>query len=70
MGDLPDKKCPRCGEMVEVHLEGWFQDHFTPKGNSCGMSGAPAYKGSKLEKLQEEYEYRKENLQQNGARDE
>lgn len=62
MGDLPDKKCPRCGATVEVHFEGWFQDHNTPKGNDCGMSGATAYSGKKLEKLQEEYEARNEEI--------
>lgn len=49
---LPDKICPRCKQLAEVHFEGWFYDHNTAKGNDCGMSGATAYSGKKLEELQ------------------
>lgn len=56
MAHLPDKICPRCKQLVEVHFEGWFQDHNTKKGNVCGLSGATAYSGKKLDELQEEAE--------------
>ena len=53
---LPDKVCPRCKQLAEVHFEGWFYDHLTKHGNSCELNGATAYKGKELEKLQDEVE--------------